>query len=115
MADSEDEDNEEEERSQAKEQRRLTRQRSRVWLKDGGGDEPLNFLDPRVVQRVLGEQEATGPGAQKTDLPWCEVPRWGGLPWEPAGTPHPHIGTSQCSRCLLGHSLGLVVMKGVSG
>lgn len=65
LADSEDEDNEEEERSQAKEQRRLTRQRSRVWLKDGGGDEPLNFLDPRVVQRVLATRPGLGQGKKK--------------------------------------------------
>lgn len=61
MADSEDEDNEEEERSRGKEQRRLTRQKSQAWLKEGGGDEPLNFLDPKVAQRVLGKQEAAGP------------------------------------------------------
>ncbi|KAI5277518.1 Rrp12-Like Protein [Manis pentadactyla] len=65
LADSEDEDNEEEERSQAKEQRRLTRQRSRAWLKDGGGDEPLNFLDPRVVQRVLATRPGLGQGKKK--------------------------------------------------
>lgn len=57
MADSE-EDEEEEERSQAKERRRLARQRGQAWLKEGGGDEPLNFLDPKVAQRVLGKQEA---------------------------------------------------------
>lgn len=56
MADSEDED-EEEERGRGKEQRKLARQRSRAWLKEGGGDEPLNFLDPKVAHRVLGEQE----------------------------------------------------------
>lgn len=60
LADSEDEDSEQEERSRGKEQRRLTRQRSRAWLKEGGGDEPLNFLDPKVAQRVLGEQQAAG-------------------------------------------------------
>ena len=37
MADSEDED-EEEERGRGKEQRKLARQRSRAWLKEGGGD-----------------------------------------------------------------------------
>nr|KAF6425645.1 ribosomal RNA processing 12-like protein [Molossus molossus] len=61
LADSEDEDNEEEERSRGKEQRRLTRQRSRAWLKEGGEDEPLNFLDPKVAQRVL----ATHPGPSR--------------------------------------------------
>lgn len=60
MADSEDEDAEEEERSQAKERRKLARQRSQAWLKEGGGDEPLNFLDPKVAQRVLGRQKVAG-------------------------------------------------------
>lgn len=60
LADSEEEEEEEEERSQAKERRRLARQRSQAWLKEGGGDEPLNFLDPKVAQRVLGEQEVAG-------------------------------------------------------
>uniref|UniRef100_A0A452VA23 Ribosomal RNA processing 12 homolog n=1 Tax=Ursus maritimus TaxID=29073 RepID=A0A452VA23_URSMA len=59
LADSEEEEEEEEERSQAKERRRLARQRSQAWLKEGGGDEPLNFLDPKVAQRVLGKQEAS--------------------------------------------------------
>lgn len=59
LADSEgEEDNVEEERSQGKERRKLSRQRSRAWLKEGGGDEPLNFLDPKVAQRVLGKQPA---------------------------------------------------------
>lgn len=67
MADSEDED-EEEERGRNKEQRKLTRQRSRAWLKEGGGDEPLNFLDPKVAQRVLGEQGAADMGARRLAL-----------------------------------------------
>ncbi|XP_015455468.1 RRP12-like protein isoform X2 [Pteropus alecto] len=65
LADSEDEDNEEEERSRGKEQRRLTRQKSRAWLKEGGGDEPLNFLDPKVAQRVLATQPGPGRGKKK--------------------------------------------------
>ncbi|KAF6111211.1 ribosomal RNA processing 12-like protein [Phyllostomus discolor] len=65
LADSEDEENEEEERSRGKEQRRLTRQRSRAWLKEGGGDEPLNFLDPKVAQRVLATQPGAGRGKKK--------------------------------------------------
>ena len=69
LADSEDEEDKEEERSRGKEQRRLARQRSRAWLKEGGGDEPLNFLDPKVSQRVLGKQETAGPWAQRTGLP----------------------------------------------
>lgn len=74
LADSEDEDDEEE-RVRSKEQRRLARQRSQAWLKEGGGDEPLNFLDPKVAQRVLGEQDAAGPWAQRIDLLWA---RFGG-------------------------------------
>lgn len=91
MADSEDED-EEEERGQSKEQRKLARQRSRAWLKEGGGDEPLNFLDPKVAQRVLGEQETADRGAQggpalllgscRQGELWCVwVPREDGMSW----------------------------------
>ncbi|KAM7330209.1 hypothetical protein ACRRTK_011822 [Alexandromys fortis] len=64
LADSEDED-EEEERGRSKEQRKLTRQRSRAWLKEGGGDEPLNFLDPKVAQRVLATQPGPRQGKKK--------------------------------------------------
>ncbi|CAH6957346.1 RRP12-like protein [Phodopus roborovskii] len=64
LADSEDED-EEEERGQSKEQRKLTRHRSRAWLKEGGGDEPLNFLDPKVAQRVLATQPGSRQGKKK--------------------------------------------------
>ncbi|XP_044772502.1 RRP12-like protein isoform X2 [Neomonachus schauinslandi] len=63
LADSEEE--EEEERSQAKERRRLAQQRSQAWLKEGGGDEPLNFLDPKVAQRVLATQPGPGRGKKK--------------------------------------------------
>ncbi|KAM5271620.1 RRP12-like protein isoform 2-T2 [Ctenodactylus gundi] len=65
LADSEDEDNEEEERGRGREQRKLARQRSRAWLKEGGGDEPLNFLDPKVAQRVLATQPGPGRGKKK--------------------------------------------------
>uniref|UniRef100_A0A452V9S5 Ribosomal RNA processing 12 homolog n=1 Tax=Ursus maritimus TaxID=29073 RepID=A0A452V9S5_URSMA len=65
LADSEEEEEEEEERSQAKERRRLARQRSQAWLKEGGGDEPLNFLDPKVAQRVLATQPGPGRGRKK--------------------------------------------------
>ncbi|XP_004409533.1 PREDICTED: RRP12-like protein isoform X2 [Odobenus rosmarus divergens] len=67
LADSEEEEEEgeEEERSQAKEHRRLARQRSQAWLKEGGGDEPLNFLDPKVAQRVLATQPGPGRGKKK--------------------------------------------------
>uniref|UniRef100_A0A2K6UCH4 Ribosomal RNA processing 12 homolog n=1 Tax=Saimiri boliviensis boliviensis TaxID=39432 RepID=A0A2K6UCH4_SAIBB len=66
LADSEDEEeDEEEERSRGKEQRKLAQQRSRAWLKEGGGDEPLNFLDPKVAQRVLATQPGPGRGRKK--------------------------------------------------
>ncbi|XP_030721086.2 RRP12-like protein [Globicephala melas] len=65
LADSEDEEDEEEERSRGKEQQRLARQRGRAWLKEGGGDEPLNFLDPKVAQRVLATQPGPGRGKKK--------------------------------------------------
>ncbi|XP_047616417.1 RRP12-like protein [Phacochoerus africanus] len=64
LADSEDEDDQEE-RARSKEQRRLARQRSQAWLKEGGGDEPLNFLDPKVAQRVLATQPGPGRGQKK--------------------------------------------------
>ena len=28
--------------------------RGQAWIKEGDGDEPINFLDPRVTQRVSG-------------------------------------------------------------
>ncbi|XP_019948079.1 RRP12-like protein [Paralichthys olivaceus] len=37
------------------------RQKGRAWLKEGEEDEPLNFLDPKVSQRVL----ATNPELKK--------------------------------------------------
>lgn len=30
-------------------------QKARAWLKEGEEDDPLNFLDPKVSQRVLGD------------------------------------------------------------
>lgn len=62
-----DTDEEEEEdvkktKQQSKQQKKQTRQMSRAWLKEGEGDEPLNFLDANAAQRVL----ATKPGARST-------------------------------------------------
>ncbi|XP_044856219.1 RRP12-like protein isoform X2 [Mauremys mutica] len=57
LADS-DSQQEEDERRGGREQRKQARQKSQAWLKEGEGDEPLNFLDPNVAQRVL----ATKPG-----------------------------------------------------
>ncbi|XP_053439817.1 RRP12-like protein [Nycticebus coucang] len=69
LADSEEEEEEEgsekEERSQGREQRKLAWQKSRAWLKEGGGDEPLNFLDPKVAQRVLATQPGPVRGKKK--------------------------------------------------
>ncbi|NXX38727.1 RRP12 protein, partial [Tricholaema leucomelas] len=61
LADSEDEE-EEEERQRSKEWRKQGRQKGQAWLKEGEEDEPLNFLDPNVSQRVL----ATKPGPKRS-------------------------------------------------
>uniref|UniRef100_A0A3Q2Q955 Ribosomal RNA processing 12 homolog n=1 Tax=Fundulus heteroclitus TaxID=8078 RepID=A0A3Q2Q955_FUNHE len=37
------------------------KQKGKAWLKEGAGDDPLNFLDPKVSQRVL-----TNPALKKT-------------------------------------------------
>ncbi|XP_069756548.1 RRP12-like protein isoform X2 [Narcine bancroftii] len=55
--DSEDDANEEEK----KELKKRPIQMRPAWLKEGGEDEPLNFLDPQVSQRVL----ATNPEHRK--------------------------------------------------
>ncbi|XP_064000645.1 RRP12-like protein [Pogoniulus pusillus] len=62
LADSEDEEEEEEERQRSKEWRKQGRQKGQAWLKEGEDDEPLNFLDPNVSQRVL----ATKPGPKRS-------------------------------------------------
>lgn len=62
LADSEDEEEEEEERHRSKEWRKQARQKGQAWLKEGENDEPLNFLDPNVSQRVL----ATKPGPKQS-------------------------------------------------
>ncbi|NXC39665.1 RRP12 protein, partial [Penelope pileata] len=61
LADSEEEE-EEEERRQSKARKKQARQRGQAWLKEGEEDEPLNFLDPKVSQRVL----ATEPGTKRS-------------------------------------------------
>lgn len=70
LADSEEE--EEEERQRSKEWRKQARQKGQAWLKEGEEDEPLNFLDPNVSQRVLGEERSFGCG-------------WGGMDGAGAG------------------------------
>ncbi|XP_009877475.1 PREDICTED: RRP12-like protein, partial [Apaloderma vittatum] len=62
LADSEDEEEEEEEWQRSKEHRKQARQKGQAWLKEGEEDEPLNFLDPNVSQRVL----ATEPGPRRS-------------------------------------------------
>ncbi|KAM6090723.1 LOW QUALITY PROTEIN: RRP12-like protein [Theristicus caerulescens] len=62
LADSEDEEEEEEEWQRSKEWRKQARQKGQAWLKEGEEDEPLNFLDPNVSQRVL----ATKPGPKRS-------------------------------------------------
>ncbi|XP_048362430.1 RRP12-like protein isoform X1 [Sphaerodactylus townsendi] len=44
-----------------KETKKALQPRAQAWLKEGEGDEPLNFLDPHVAHRVL----ATKPGISK--------------------------------------------------
>uniref|UniRef100_A0A8C6NAX8 RRP12-like protein n=1 Tax=Melopsittacus undulatus TaxID=13146 RepID=A0A8C6NAX8_MELUD len=61
LADSEDEEEELEEGKRSKEGRKQARQKGQAWLKEGEEDEPLNFLDPNVSQRVL----ATKPGTKR--------------------------------------------------
>lgn len=43
--------------NERKQSRKKLRQREQAWLKEGEGDEPLNFLDPNVAQRVLGKEQ----------------------------------------------------------
>ncbi|NWX87944.1 RRP12 protein, partial [Nothoprocta pentlandii] len=52
LADSEEEEEEEERKNQSW-------QRGQAWLKEGEEDEPLNFLDPSVSQRVLATKPST--------------------------------------------------------
>ncbi|XP_068544353.1 RRP12-like protein [Anas acuta] len=58
LADSEDSEDEEEERQRGKAWKKQARQKGQAWLKEGEEDEPLNFLDPNVSQRVLATEPA---------------------------------------------------------
>lgn len=88
LADSEDEEEEEEERQRGKEWRKQARQKGQAWLKEGEEDEPLNFLDPNVSQRVLGEErsftcgwggmDGAGTGVGYTGVWGYDYPREGG-------------------------------------
>ncbi|XP_073451561.1 RRP12-like protein isoform X3 [Aquarana catesbeiana] len=51
-------DTEEEDEKKRKQQKKRTRQMSRAWLKEGEGDEPLNFLDANAAQRVLATKQS---------------------------------------------------------
>ncbi|XP_038152332.1 RRP12-like protein [Cyprinodon tularosa] len=57
-----DSDLSEDEGKPRKAQKKLGKQKGKAWLKEGEGDDPLNFLDPKVSQRVL----ATNPEMKKT-------------------------------------------------
>lgn len=85
LADSEDEEEEEEERQRSKERRKQARQKGQAWLKEGEEDEPLNFLDPNVSQRVLGEEQSFGCG-------------WGGMDRAGAGVMHRGSGAMTAPR-----------------
>ncbi|KAM9847722.1 RRP12-like protein [Aulostomus maculatus] len=56
-----DSDLSEDEGKAAKAQKKSGKQKGRAWLKEGEEDDPLNFLDPKVSQRVL----ATNPELKK--------------------------------------------------
>ncbi|KAK5616046.1 pre-rRNA processing protein [Crenichthys baileyi] len=56
-----DSDLSEDEGKPRKAQRKSGKQKGKAWLKEGEGDDPLNFLDPKVSQRVL----ATNPELKK--------------------------------------------------
>ena len=42
-----------------KQQTSASGRRGQAWIKEGGVDEPVNFLDPSVTQRVSGEFHVT--------------------------------------------------------
>ncbi|XP_060624215.2 RRP12-like protein [Anolis sagrei] len=62
LADSDSDLEEEDVKPRKKESRQKLQKQSQAWLKEGESDEPLNFLDPNVAQRVL----ATKPGRSQT-------------------------------------------------
>uniref|UniRef100_A0A8C5MNS0 RRP12-like protein n=1 Tax=Leptobrachium leishanense TaxID=445787 RepID=A0A8C5MNS0_9ANUR len=62
LADTDEEDDDA--KKPTKQQKKQVKQKSRAWLKEGEGDEPLNFLDPNAAQRVL----ATRPEAKGAKL-----------------------------------------------
>ncbi|KAJ8014068.1 hypothetical protein DPEC_G00036410 [Dallia pectoralis] len=61
LADSDSDMSDDEKPKGVKTQNKPNKPKGRAWLKEGHGDEPLNFLDPTVSQRVL----ATNPDVKK--------------------------------------------------
>uniref|UniRef100_A0A6J0V438 RRP12-like protein n=1 Tax=Pogona vitticeps TaxID=103695 RepID=A0A6J0V438_9SAUR len=59
LADSDSDMEDDVKQRKGRETKKVLRQRNQAWLKEGESDEPLNFLDPNVTQRVL----ATKPGS----------------------------------------------------
>ncbi|XP_077114405.1 RRP12-like protein [Ranitomeya variabilis] len=62
LADTDEDEEGEEDEKPTRQQKKQVRQMSQAWLKEGVGDEPLNFLDPNAAQRVL----ATKPGLKSS-------------------------------------------------
>lgn len=46
-------------------QKKAVKQKAKAWLKEGGDDDPLNFLDPKVSQRVLATNPELKKGTRK--------------------------------------------------
>lgn len=55
LAESDSDLSEDEGKDRKGKQKKKPKQKGQAWLKEGEEDEPLNFLDPKVSQRVLGE------------------------------------------------------------
>ncbi|XP_071769461.2 RRP12-like protein [Centroberyx gerrardi] len=62
LAESDSELSEDEGKGKKPQRKAGNQQKGRAWLKEGEEDDPLNFLDPKVSQRVL----ATNPGLKKS-------------------------------------------------
>ncbi|XP_060097818.1 RRP12-like protein [Heteronotia binoei] len=60
LADSDSDLEDDSKQHDGKETRKAIRQKGQAWLKEGEGDEPLNFLDPHVAHRVLATKPGTG-------------------------------------------------------
>ena len=46
--------------------------RGQAWIKEGGADEPINFLDPSVTQRVSGEYNKSNLIHNHALYPTCQ-------------------------------------------